>query len=450
MSSSGFPSHQAGHDSLTGLPNRAQFGELLDAALASARIRGTEIAVLFCDLNRFKVINDSLGHQAGDDVLITAARRLRAAVRSGDTVARLSGDEFVILCEDVDRGRCADDIAERIHHNFTSPVHLGDQRVHASCSVGIAYGSSHTAGEMLRNADMAMYRAKRSEIGASAVFDEALHGWAARRLDVENGLRQALRRGELRLHYQPIVRAGDGFVERMEALVRWHRPGHGVLGPAEFLEIAGEAGLMPQVDRWVLRLACAQAAQWQTPVPIAVNLSPIMFAQPGTADLVTAALAESGLPAHRLAIEIPETLLGNDRPIVTETLKAIRAFGVEVHLDDFGAQYSSLARLRDFKIDVLKIDRSFVANIDDPTNRAIVRAVAGLARSLGIRTVAEGVETDEQLRELQDAQCDFVQGYLIARPMTGQWATDFAARGAGSVVHHQADPAGRDRHPAIR
>jgi EAL domain-containing protein (putative c-di-GMP-specific phosphodiesterase class I) len=217
----------------------------------------------------------------------------------------------------------------------------------------------------------------------------------------------------------------------MEALVRWHRPGHGVIGPDDFLPIAEEAGLMPQIDRWVLRLACAQAAQWATPVPIAVNLSPVVFAQPGGADLVAAALAESGLPADRLAVEIPEALLGEDLPVAKEILAAIRALGVGIHLDDFGAQYSSLGRLRDFRLDVLKIDRSFVAGLADPTNRAIVRAVVSLADALGVRTVAEGVETAEQLRILQDAGCDLVQGYLIAHPLEPPDVEDFIARNAG-------------------
>jgi diguanylate cyclase (GGDEF)-like protein/PAS domain S-box-containing protein len=417
--------YQAGHDSLTGLPNRALFGELLQRALVSAQRRGTELAVLFCDLNRFKIINDSLGHEAGDHVLIAAASRFRAAVRSGDTVARLSGDEFVILCEDVGPGKYVETVAQRIHHNFAMPVHLGRQRVHVSCSVGIAYGSGHTSEEVLRNADLAMYRAKRSGVAESAVFDDALHLWAAHRLDIENGLRRALQRGELRLHYQPIVRTDDGTVERVEALVRWYRPGHGLVPPAEFLEIAEEAGLIRQIDEWVLTLACAQAAQWTVPVPIAVNFSAMMFAHPGAADLVAAALAGSGLPADRLAIEIPETLLGQNLPIAAEALVAIRALGVGIHLDDFGAKYSSLGRLRNFELDVLKIDRTFIDRLDDPTNRAIVHAVVSLAHALGLSTVAEGVETPAQLVELRAIGCDLVQGYLVARPLTPQRMQEF-------------------------
>jgi diguanylate cyclase (GGDEF)-like protein/PAS domain S-box-containing protein len=420
--------YQAGHDSLTGLPNRALFGELLQRALVSAERRGTELAVLFCDLNRFKIINDSLGHEAGDHVLIAAASRFRAAVRAGDTVARLSGDEFVILCEDVGRGKDVETVAQRIHHNFAMPVHLGRQRVHVSCSVGIAYGSGRTSEEVLRNADLAMYRAKRAGVGESAVFDDALHLWAAHRLDIENGLRRALQRGELRLHYQPIVRTDDGSVERVEALVRWYRPGHGLVPPAEFLEIAEEAGLIRQIDEWVLTLACAQAAQWSIPVPIAVNFSAMMFAHPGAGELVAAALAGSGLPPSRLAIEIPETLLGQNLPIAAEALTGIRALGVGVHLDDFGAKYSSLGRLRNFELDVLKIDRTFIDRLDDPTNRAIVHAVVGLAHALGLTTVAEGVETPAQLVELRAIGCDFVQGYLVARPLTPQRMQEFVER----------------------
>ena len=420
--------YQAGHDSLTGLPNRALFGELLQRALDAAQQSGTELAVLFCDLNRFKIINDSLGHEVGDHVLIAAAGRFRGAVRAGDRVARLSGDEFVILCEDVGCGQSVEDIAKRIHSNFSGPLHFGRQRIHVSCSIGIAYGSGRTSEEVLRNADLAMYRAKKAGGGQSAVFDDALHLWASQRLDVEDGLRQALRRGELRLHYQPIVRTSDGSIERVEALVRWYRPGHGLVPPAEFLAIAEEAGLIRQIDEWVLTLACAQAAGWRIPVPIAVNFSAMMFAQPGAADLVAAALADSGLPPERLAIEIPETLLGQSLPIAAETLIAIRAFGVEIHLDDFGEKYSSLGRLRNFQLDVLKIDRTFIDKIDDPTNRAIVQAVVGLAHALGLTTVAEGVETAEQLAELRIIGCDFVQGYLIARPLTPERMQEFAER----------------------
>jgi diguanylate cyclase (GGDEF)-like protein/PAS domain S-box-containing protein len=420
--------YQAGHDSLTGLPNRALFGELLQQALVTAELRGTELAVLFCDLNRFKIINDSLGHEAGDHVLIGAAARFRAAVRAGDCVARLSGDEFVILCEDVGRGPSVESIAQRIHDNFAGPLHLGRQRVHVSCSVGIASGAGRTSEEVLRNADLAMYRAKKAGVGKSAVFDDALHLWAAHRLDIETGLRRALLRGELRLHYQPIVRIDDGTVERVEALVRWHRPGHGLVAPGEFLDIAEEAGLIRQIDEWVLTLACAQAAQWNVPVPISVNFSSMMFAQPGAAELVAAALASSGLPPERLAIEIPETLLGQSLPIAAEALVAIRALGVGIHLDDFGAKYSSLGRLRNFELDVLKIDQTFIDKIADPTNRAIVEAVVGLAHALGLTTVAEGVETAEQLVELQIIGCDFVQGYLIARPQTPDSMQDFVSR----------------------
>jgi diguanylate cyclase (GGDEF)-like protein/PAS domain S-box-containing protein len=422
--------HQAGHDALTGLPTRALFGELLQEALASAQRRGTELAVLFCDLNRFKMINDSLGHEAGDNVLIAAAGRLRAAVRAGDTVARLSGDEFVIVCEDVGDSPGAEKIAARIHTEFARPLHLNGRRIHLSCSVGIAYGSGRSSDEVLRNADMAMYRAKKAGAGLSAVFDDALHSWASHRLDIENGLRRALERGELRLHYQPIVRTGDGVVEYVEALVRWYRPGHGLVSPADFLPIAEEAGLIRRIDEWVLSLACAEAVGWSTPVPIAVNFSPMMFAQPGAADLVAATLAESGLPPERLAIEVPETLLGESMPVAAEMLTAIRALGVGIHLDDFGAQYSSLGRLRDLKLDMLKIDRTFIAKIDDPTNRAIVQAVIGLAHALGLRTVAEGVETVEQLRELQSAGCDFVQGYLFARPLIPQRVPEFIMQAA--------------------
>jgi diguanylate cyclase (GGDEF)-like protein/PAS domain S-box-containing protein len=412
--------YQAGHDALTGLPNRAKFHSLLGAALDEAADCDTDVAVLFCDLNRFKIINDSLGHEVGDKVLIEVAARLQSAVRGGDVVARLSGDEFVILCHDVTDISVALKVAERIHTQFAPPMNINGQRIFPSTSVGIAAGAGHTSDEVLRNADMAMYQAKRSGPGNTAVYDDALHEWASHRLDLENGLRRGLKRGELRLHYQPIVRAADGTVERVEALVRWYRPGKGHVSPAEFLAVAAEAGLIRQIDEWVLQLATAQAAQWRIPVPVSINFSSFMFETPGAADLIAAALSTSGLPANRLAIEIPESLMGQSAPTAADSIKEIRALGVHIHLDDFGAAYSTLGRLRDFDLDVIKIDQSFVRSIGDPTSHAIIAAVVGLAHALGLHTVAEGVETREQLDELVRIGCDYIQGYLTAQPLTSQ------------------------------
>jgi diguanylate cyclase (GGDEF)-like protein/PAS domain S-box-containing protein len=417
--------HQAGHDSLTGLPNRALFGGILGEALLACTSAGTEIGVLFCDLNKFKIINDSLGHEIGDQVLVEAANRFRKAVRVTDVVARLSGDEFVILCTPIDGLHDAQAIAARIHRTFDGPFTVGNHSLTVGTSVGIATGGAGEPENLIRNADLAMYRAKRDGPGRTGVYDTEMHTWVARRHDVETALRQALRRGELRVHYQPIIDVATGRVARVEALVRWHRPGHGVVSPAVFMPVAADAGLARQVDEWVLRLACAEVAAWECPVPVSVNMSPAMFAQHGVVELVSTVLKDTGLMPHLLSIEITEDLLDRDIPYVREVLHVLRMLGIGVHLDDFGTEYSSLAKLKAFELDVLKIDQSFIREIDDPVSAAIVSSVITLAHGLGVRTTAEGVETVAQMETLRSMGCDTVQGFLFATAIPAREAEAF-------------------------
>jgi diguanylate cyclase (GGDEF)-like protein/PAS domain S-box-containing protein len=410
--------HQAGHDALTGLPNRARFHELLDAELSRARWAGGDLALLFCDLDRFKLINDSLGHSVGDAVLVNAASRFRAAIRPGDLVARLSGDEFVVLCPNVMGTTEARLIAESIVAAFSVPFQLGDHDVVASVSVGVVAGDTSISGEeLLRKSDLAMYSAKRGGRSRVHVYEAGMVSTVASRMEIENGLRAALRDGGLLLHYQPIVSTGDGVVRKVEALVRWERPGYGVVPPATFLPIANEAGLAPAVDQWVLETACGEAASWRSDVTVSVNLSERLLSQPGVVDLVTGVLARSALQAQRLGIEVTERLLGADMPQAVGALRQLQSLGVGVYLDDFGTEYSSLARLRQLDFDVLKIDRSFVVDLADPSSRIIVESVIRMASALGLETVAEGVETQEQYDTLAALGCDAIQGYLLAEPM---------------------------------
>ena len=411
--------HQAGHDALTGLPNRARFHELLDAEMARARGEGGDIALLFCDLDRFKLINDSLGHEVGDAVLVSAAGRFKSAVRPGDLVARLSGDEFIVLCPGLMGVTEARLIAESIVAVFSVPFHLGAHDVMASVSVGVVVtGDTSVSGEqLLRMSDLAMYSAKRGGRSRVHVYEASMVSTVTTRMEIENGLRAALRDSGLLLYYQPIVSTGDGVIRKVEALVRWERPGHGVVPPSTFLPVADEAGLSPAIDRWVLETACSEAAGWPYDVTVSVNLSGPLLSQPGVVDLVTGALECSGLKARRLGIEVTERLLGADMPQAVGALRQLQALGIGVYLDDFGTEYSSLARLRQLDFDVLKIDRSFVVDLPDPSSRIIVASVIKMARALGLETVAEGVETREQYDTLVELGCDAIQGYLLSEPL---------------------------------
>jgi diguanylate cyclase (GGDEF)-like protein/PAS domain S-box-containing protein len=416
-------SHAALHDSLTGLPNRALFLDRLGLALLRTERRSGAVAVLFCDLDRFKVVNDSLGHDAGDRLLIDVAARIGGALRPADTVARFGGDEFTILCEDIAGEIEAATIAQRIVDVFREPFVLEDGEVFLATSLGIAIarGADDRAEELIRDADAAMYRAKDRGKGRYEVFDEEMRADAVVRLETESALRRALERGELRLHYQPEIDLASGAVVGFEALVRWEHPARGLLQPGSFIPLAEETGLVVPIGEWVLREACAESARWarpgEPPLTLSVNLSVRQLAQPDLVSTVRRALAETGTDPATVCLEITESAVMESGAATTAQLRALKSLGVRLAIDDFGTGYSSLAHLRRFPVDVLKIDRTFVDGLGrEPQDTSIAAAVISLAHALELVTVAEGIETAEQLEVLTGLGCDLGQGYLFARP----------------------------------
>ncbi len=413
--------HEATHDPLTGLPNRTLVLDRLQQALARVGRSGVPTAVLFIDLDRFKVVNDSLGHATGDEALILISQRLRAAVRTPDTVGRLAGDEFVVICEETDCGE-AFAVAERIARAVAEPLLLAGGEAVVTASIGIVHGDiGAVAEEMLRDSDVAMYRAKERGRSRIEIFDHAMRQRMLDRLEMERDLRTAIASEQLRLHYQPIVRLADGEVVAVEALLRWERPGRGPVGPVEFIPVAEESGLILPLGQWVLGEACTQLAAWRAggrpALRVSVNLSARQFGDPDLVQVVAGALAAAGLSGDALCLEITESVLMEEAEATVETLRALKALGVRLSVDDFGTGYSSLGYLKRFPVDVLKVDRSFVNGLaDDPEDEAIVAAVIGLAQALKLEVVAEGVETPDQLRKLRELGCDAVQGYLCGRP----------------------------------
>ena len=416
--------HEALHDDLTGLPNRTLLLDRLAQAMRrSQRQDGAAFAVLFLDLDRFKVINDSLGHLVGDQLLIAVSRRLRQCVRPSDTVARLGGDEFALLLEDIDPDHGAEAAARRIHDALGVPVVVGGQEVFTSVSIGICHGDGDylKPEDLLRDADTAMYRAKRLGKARFEVFDEELHSRALARLELETGLRRAIERGEFVVHYQPIVHLGSGTLEGFEALVRWKRPGReDLVLPGEFIAEAEETGIIAPMGLQVMQAACRFGRELNdrgpNPMSMSVNISSRQLRQPDFVDVVDRMLRTSGMDPRALILEITETALIENAETAIAMLGALRERGVRVHLDDFGAGYSSLSYLHRFPIDSLKIDRAFVSGL--PLRRedsAIVRAIVGLARSLDKGVVAEGIETPEQLRHLRGLDCSFGQGHLFSQ-----------------------------------
>ncbi|MEA2530030.1 MAG: hypothetical protein QOG89_1674 [Thermomicrobiales bacterium] len=419
--------HQAYHDPLTGLPNRARFAERLDAALAAAADQPDAVAVLFLDLDRFKLINDTLGHAAGDALLVEVATRLRACVRPGDTVARLGGDEFIVLLERDGNAIEAVRVAERVAAAMAAPVRLGERDITVSTSIGIARPTpgNGSSGDVLRDADLALYQAKDAGRGRYAVFDPASGAAARERLAIEADLRRALEWGGLRLAFQPKVDLATGRVTAVEALLRWDRPGYGEVGPDAFLPVADEAGLAPSLGRWVLAEACKVARTWEGAPwggpPVSVNLSERQLRDPALVADVEGALALSGLDGTRLQLEVAESAAMKDVEGVIATLQRLRAVGVRAVLDDFGTGHANLAALGRLPVDALQLDRSFVADLAvSHEARAIVRAVMGLAGGLRLAVVAEGVETPEQLALLRSWGCDAAQGELFASPASGE------------------------------
>ena len=431
--------HRAFYDPLTNLPNRALFLDRLRHALRRAqRRRDYLFAVLFLDVDRFKVINDSLGHMSGDRLLVTIARRLELALRPGDSVARLGGDEFTVLLDDIRDAADAEGVADRIHRELMAPFQIAGQELYTSCSIGIALSSTgyEKPEDILRDADTAMYRAKSGGRARHAMFDTAMHQRAVMLLQTEADLRRALDRDELRVQYQPIVSLDSGRISGVEALVRWKHPERGMVSPAEFVPVAEDSGLIVALDRWVLRHACGEAAQWLQELAdpgdfrLNVNLSPRQLGLADMAQHVADVLAETGIPAGSLRLEITETAMMEQHDAAVHVLSALKRLGVQISVDDFGTGYSSLARLHDFPIDSLKVDRSFVEVMGETgeTSR-IARTIVLIGRTLGLSVIAEGVETAQQLDLLRELRCDAAQGYFFSRPLDGDVARDLLAIG---------------------
>jgi diguanylate cyclase (GGDEF)-like protein/PAS domain S-box-containing protein len=422
--------HQAHHDPLTDLPNRTFFFEYLLRALARADRHRTSVAVLFLDLDRFKVVNDSLGHDAGDLVLAELASRLRDVVRPSDTVARFGGDEFTILCEDLsgfDAERQAIEVAERVLERVVDePFMLEGAPQFLSGSIGIAIssGAGDRPESLLRDADAAMYQAKEKGRARWELFDEEMRASVMMRLATESALHQAIDRGELHLYYQPIIEVSSGRWCGVEALVRWQHPERGLIAPIDFITLAEETGLIVPLGAWVLQVACHQVASWRTSnlvdddFVISVNLSARQLANPGLLGVVKEALAHADMPSSALTLEITESVLMDDTELAMQVVSELKNLGVGLSIDDFGTGYSSLGYLKRFPVDVVKIDRSFITGLGiDPEDTAIVDAVICLAHALGLSVTAEGVESIEQHEELRRLGCDRAQGYLFATPM---------------------------------
>ena len=443
--------HTAFHDALTQLPNRALFRDRLEHALARADRQLKSTAVLFVDLDNFKVVNDSLGHAAGDALLAVAAQRLAGCLRAEDTVARFGGDEFALLIEDVDGEPGAVMVAERIAHSFHEPILLEAREVFVGASVGIVISKPRRGDGpdgLLRNADLAMYRAKATGRGRHVVFDATMQRGAIERLELESDLRRALDRDEFRVYYQPIVNLVDQRVTEVEALVRWEHPTRGLILPMDFIPIAEETGLIVPLGQWVLEHACRQARVWQDrytregvpPLVLSVNLSARQFRNAALVDDIKQALATTGLDPRTLKLEITESTVMDDANAAIAVLEELKALGIRIAIDDFGTGYSSLGYLRRLPVDTLKIDRSFVNGLGaDPQTTAIVRSVVALAKSLQLSVTGEGVETVAQQSQLAQLGCDRGQGYLYSRPVT---ATDLDA------ILERADPAARMQEAA--
>ena len=419
--------HMAHHDALTGLANRVLLREYLQEGLARVQQqRGHKIAVVCLDLDDFKRVNDTFGHPFGDELLLAVAQRLRNCVREGDTVARLGGDEFAIVqaMSVLDEPAVAvSALASRILTAMAEPFELHRQNVVIETSIGVAVapGDGSTSDQLLKNADIALYRAKADGRGLCRFFKPEMDARVQARRALESDLREALAKGELDVFYQPVVRISTGEVTGVEALVRWRHPTRGTVSPAEFIPIAEETGLIIPLGEWVLRQACAEVASWPREVRVAVNFSPVQFKRGSVPEIVRAALARSGLSPGRLEVEITETTLLQESAKTLATLNELRAMGVRVSMDDFGTGYSSLGYLRKYPFDKIKIDQSFVQELSHTAeSQAIVRAVTGLGLTLGMGVTAEGVETEDQRALLQAAGCEEAQGFLFSQPVPAE------------------------------
>ncbi len=429
--------HDAFHDVLSGLPNRALFLNRLAHSIARAHRRSTYLfAVLFLDLDRFKIINDSLGHRAGDQLLVQMARRLEGCVRPGDTVARLGGDEFTILLDDIETPRDAEIVADRILAALRQPFMMERQEIVTSASIGIALSTTgYTRPEdLIRDADTAMYKAKAEGKARHVLFDRKMHEAAVAQLKLEADLRRAVARDEFVLHYQPIISLQNGSIEGFEALVRWRHPERGLVYPNDFIPIAEETGIINALGWSVLRNACEQIRIWRESfrryedLSLNVNLSGRQFRQPDLVRGIVSILSETGLDPQALNLEITETVVMESAQESHDVLARLRAHGVRMCIDDFGTGYSSLNYLHDFDIDSLKIDRSFVGRMAAGSRPEIVQTIVDLSRSLGMSVTAEGVETDEELAQLRELDCELAQGFLFARPLPPEEVERLLAR----------------------
>jgi diguanylate cyclase (GGDEF)-like protein/PAS domain S-box-containing protein len=418
--------HGALHDTLTHLPNRNLIDDRLAVALSALGRRELPLGLMLLDIDRFKVVNDSLGHEVGDRVLIEMGARLAGAVRPGDTVGRFGGDEFVVICEELTSAGEALGIAQRVQEAMGQPILVEGNELVLSISTGIALATQPTTlpGSLLRDADSAMHHAKRSGRARSVVFVDEMRDQAMGRLETETQLRRAIAEGQLRVHYQPILGLGSRTVTGVEALVRWAHPTRGIVAPADFVPIAEETGLIVPIGEWVLEEACRQLVLWDALLPgltVSVNLSGVQIVQPDIVTRIAAVIDRTGVDAGRVALEITESVLMRDAEDTLSVLRALKDLGVKLHVDDFGTGYSSLSYLKRFPVDALKVDRSFVDGLaGDPEDIAIVGAIIGLAQSLGMGTIAEGVESTAQLEALERLGCESGQGFLFSHPLVAE------------------------------
>ena len=437
--------HDAFHDSLTGLANRAFFTEYLQMTIERTKREPSDLfAVLFLDFDRFKVINDSLGHAEGDNLLKQIARRLEASLRSGDLVARLGGDEFTILVNNLGVSSVASRVAELIQQNLEIPFELGSGEIYISASIGIALSTTghERAEDMLRDADIAMYRAKAKGKAQHQVFDQAMHEQALAQLRIETELRQAIEQKEFILYYQPIMNLETKTLTGFESLVRWKHPTRGMILPLEFIGLAEENGLIIPLGKWILHESCWQLRSWQKRNPAAlnltmsVNLSSKQFLQFNLAQQIAESLEKTGLDPRCLKLEITESHIMENTEMAAQTMSNLRALGVELSIDDFGTGYSSLSYLHRLPVSCLKIDRSFIARmVESKENFEIAHTIIKLGQNLKMNVVAEGIETSEQLAQLKILNCEYGQGYFFAKPMEADAAEMFAKKSLKNLVY---------------
>ncbi len=456
--------YNAFHDALTDLPNRSLFMNRLQHVINMSAHRGKpHYAVLFLDMDRFKFVNDSLGHQVGDKLLVAVGHKLVECIRPGDTVARLGGDEFSVLLENISELKDAVDVADRIHHKLSSPFMLEGHEVYAAVSIGVALGSDiyERAEQVLRDADIAMYGAKKRGSAHSEIFDTRMHASIIDRILLESELHAVLDHNELTLVYQPIVDLNTRRLVGFEALVRWNHPTRGMVYPLEFIPLAEETGLIVKIGEWILREACRELEALQKrfpsqpPLKMSINISSKQFAQVNLVDLVAGILQETGIAPHTLAIEITESMLMENIDVVIASMNRLRAMGVHIHIDDFGTGYSSLSYLHSLPINALKIDRSFINRMTEKgENQEIIMSIISLSKSLNLDIIAEGVELDHQFEQLKGLDCQFGQGFLFSEPMEsvaiGAWvqAEEYkdGDKQTKTKSHDQPQSAGQQLH----